>query len=220
MQQHVNGTISEANAAINLFCIHLFNCSALAGIVWARISSWRGPLLSRGGRESARAGLSGRGSSGAGLGLNAPLRFGVLMENCASAGPNCSNSGSERGLGPQPGWEREKRREKDSDERSRKRERRCQLMLRRNLPKLMQKETGNNKKLDRVRQSTGMHFWLFSVLFRTGERNRNLFKAEDRVVFVVNCTVTCGDYRLAVPRNRATQVTAQVLLRLGEEWTV
>lgn len=100
------------------------------------------------------------------------------------------------------------------------RERRCQLMLRRNLPKLTQKETGNNKKLDRVRQSTGMHFWLFSVLFRTGERNCNLFKAEDRVVVVVNCTVTCGDYRLAVPRNRATQVTAQVLLRLGEEWTV
>lgn len=29
------------------------------------------------------------------------------MENCASAGPNCSNSGSKRGLGPQPGRERE-----------------------------------------------------------------------------------------------------------------
>lgn len=54
-----------------------------------------------------QGGLSGRGSSGAGLGLNAPLRFGVLMENCASPGPNCSDSGSERGLGPQPGWERE-----------------------------------------------------------------------------------------------------------------
>ena len=43
------------------------------------------------------------------------------MENCASAGPNCSNSGSERGLGPQPGWEREKRSKKDSDEQSRER---------------------------------------------------------------------------------------------------
>lgn len=100
------------------------------------------------------------------------------------------------------------------------RERRWQLNLRRNLPKLTQKETGNNRKLDRVRQSTGMHFRLFSVLFRTGERNLNLFKAEDRVVAVVNCTVTCGDYRLTVPSNRATQVKAQVLLRLGEEWTV
>lgn len=67
------------------------------------------PLLSRGERESERGGLRGRGGGGgAGLGLNAPLRFGVLMENCASAGPNCSNSGSKRGLGPQPGWEREK----------------------------------------------------------------------------------------------------------------
>lgn len=31
--------------------------------------------------------MGGRGSTGAGLGLNAPLRFDVLMENCGRAGP-------------------------------------------------------------------------------------------------------------------------------------
>lgn len=34
--------------------------------------------------------MRGRGRKGAGLGLNAPLRFGVLMENCGSAGPTAA----------------------------------------------------------------------------------------------------------------------------------
>lgn len=34
--------------------------------------------------------MRGRGSNGAGPGLNAPLRFGVLMENCGSAGPTAA----------------------------------------------------------------------------------------------------------------------------------
>lgn len=34
--------------------------------------------------------MRGRGSSGAGLGLNAPLRFGVLMENCGRAEPTAA----------------------------------------------------------------------------------------------------------------------------------
>lgn len=37
-----------------------------------------------------RTGWDGRGSSGAGLGLNAPLRFGVLMENCSRARPTAA----------------------------------------------------------------------------------------------------------------------------------
>lgn len=40
--------------------------------------------------ESEQGGMRGRGSSGAGLGLNAPLRFGVLMENCGRAGPTAA----------------------------------------------------------------------------------------------------------------------------------
>lgn len=34
--------------------------------------------------------MRGRGSGRAGLGLNAPLRFGVLMENCGRAEPTAA----------------------------------------------------------------------------------------------------------------------------------
>lgn len=40
--------------------------------------------------ESEQGGIGGRGRGGAGLGLNAPLRFGVLMENCGRAGPTAA----------------------------------------------------------------------------------------------------------------------------------
>lgn len=63
-----------------------------------------------------------------------------------------------------------------------------------------------------------MHFRLFSVPLRTEGGGGK--KPKHKVVAVVNCTATCRDYGLFVPRKRATQVTAQVLLRLGEEWTV
>lgn len=65
-------------------------------LFWAGTSSWMGPLnlqWVRKGRkkaESEKGGMRGRGSIGAGLGLNAPLRFGVLMENCGRAGPTAA----------------------------------------------------------------------------------------------------------------------------------
>lgn len=37
--------------------------------------------------ESEQGGIGGKGSTRASLGLNASLRFGVLMENCGRAGP-------------------------------------------------------------------------------------------------------------------------------------
>lgn len=64
----------------------------------------------------------------------------------------------------------------------------------------MRVRTGNNKKVDRVRQSTGTHFRIFPVPFRTGERNVKRLKAEDGTEAVANCTVTRGRLS-AVPRN-------------------
>lgn len=54
-----------------------------------------GPFNLKGekGREKAESELGGmgrRGSTEAGLGLNAPLRFGVLMENCGRVGPTAA----------------------------------------------------------------------------------------------------------------------------------
>lgn len=46
--------------------------------------------------ESGQGGMRGRGSTGAGLGLNAPLRFGVLMENCGRAGPTAATEAETR----------------------------------------------------------------------------------------------------------------------------
>lgn len=40
--------------------------------------------------KSEQGGMRGRGSGRAGLGLNAPLRFGVLMENCGRAEPTAA----------------------------------------------------------------------------------------------------------------------------------
>ena len=42
--------------------------------------------------ESEQGGMGGRGGTAAGLGLNAPLRFGVLMENCGSVGPTAATA--------------------------------------------------------------------------------------------------------------------------------
>lgn len=208
---NMNDTISKANVAINPFYIYLFNCSALAGIAWARSSSWREPLLSRGAGWAER---EGRRRSGPGLECSIEVWcfdgklcecWAKLQQQWQREGPGTATSLGERKTLQKGQW------------RTLPGERCCQLTLLRNLPQLKQKETGNNKKLDRVKLNTGMHFRLFSVPFRTdgGEK-----KPKRKVVAVVNCTVTCRDYGLFVPRKRATQVTAQVLLRLGEEWTV
>ncbi len=52
--------------------------------------------------------MGGRGSTGAGLGLNAPLRFGVLMENCGRARPTVQQQWQREGPGPDQTTEREK----------------------------------------------------------------------------------------------------------------
>lgn len=45
-----------------------------------------------------------RGNNGAGLGLNAPLRFGVLMESCGRAGLTAANVAAvEAGTKPEHG---------------------------------------------------------------------------------------------------------------------
>lgn len=57
--------------------------------------------------------MRGRGSAGAGLGLNAPLRFGVLMENCGKAGPTAATVAARDAETRPDHGEREKRRRKE-----------------------------------------------------------------------------------------------------------
>lgn len=64
--------------------------------------------------ESEQGGIGGRGSTGAGLGLNAPLRFGVLMENCGRAGPTAATvAAREAGTRPARGKRKKKRKRED-----------------------------------------------------------------------------------------------------------
>lgn len=137
------------------------------------------------------------------------------MENCASAGPNCSNSGSERGPGPLAGQEREKNAAKRMDDPER-----AALPLPDNSAEESPRTTRGNKKRDRVKQSAERLFRLSSVPFTTRGRGGGGTSTANAAVAVANCAGTRGDYGLSVPRNRAEQVTVQVLLRLGEEWTI
>lgn len=68
--------------------------------------------------ESEQGGMGGRGSTRAGLGLNAPLRFGVLMENCGRAGPTAATVAA-REAGTRPDCGERKRREGGRDEQPR-----------------------------------------------------------------------------------------------------
>ena len=58
--------------------------------------------------ESEQGGIGGRGSTGAGLGLNAPLRFGVLMENCGRAGPTAATVAAREARDQRRPWREKK----------------------------------------------------------------------------------------------------------------
>lgn len=60
--------------------------------------------------------MGGRGSTGAGLGLNAPLRFGVLMENCGRAGPTAATVAAREAWDQTRTWTERESSERGRDE--------------------------------------------------------------------------------------------------------
>lgn len=150
----------------NQFCLSSFNSSDPAIKVWAGTSSWTGPLnlqWVRKGRkkaESEKGGMRGRGSIGAGLGLNAPLRFGVLMENCGRAGPTAATVAGREARDQTRLW-REREGEKVAKEGGTNSPEGAGLSLtyghfcQRISPNWRGRKTANNKELDQLMEDSG-----------------------------------------------------------------
>lgn len=99
--------------------------------------------------------MGGRDSSGAGLGLNAPLRFGVLMENCGRAEPTAATvAAREARTRPDRGERKSSERGRDEQPRGNRTLTHSHFCERVSQTK-EEKKTVNNKELDQLRQNSG-----------------------------------------------------------------